>query len=148
MSEAPEPIIVEQTFRQPKETIWKSITQHRQMVQWFFEDIPDFQPVVGFETQFNVSNGEREFNHLWKITETVLNQRIVYDWRYEGFPGQVIVTFELLDESGGTRLRVTAEGGESFPQEIPEFKRESGVAGWQYLIQGNLRDYLESDSEV
>lgn len=142
MTEPSEPIVVEQAFRRPKEDVWKAITEHDQMVQWFFDCIPEFKPEVGFETEFNISTDERDFNHLWKITESVPDQKIVYDWRYEGFPGKGIVTFEILDDESGCRLRVSAEGVESFPQDIPEFRRESGVAGWQYFIQGNLKDYL------
>lgn len=144
MTESKEPIVVEQSFGDSKETVWKAITEHEQMVRWFFDDIPDFRAEVGFETQFNINAGERDFNHLWKITEAVPNQKLVYDWRYEDYPGAGIVTFELFDEGNGSRLRVTAEGSETFPQDVPEFRRESGVAGWQYFIQGNLKDYLES----
>jgi len=31
---------------------------------------------------------------------------------------------------------------EDFPQDIPEFKRESGLAGWTYLILESLQKYL------
>ena len=143
MAETTDSIIVEQSFYVSKVRLWQAITEHDQMVQWFFEEIPDFKAEPGFETQFNISTGERDFNHLWKITTAVPGEKIVYDWRYEGYDGAGIVTFELFDEGGGSRLRLKAEGTETFPQEIPEFKRESGVAGWEYFIQGNLKQFLE-----
>ena len=144
MTEASEPVVVEQAFAVPRETLWNAITEREQMVQWFFDNIPEFRAEVGFETQFDIESGGRNFRHLWKITEAVSPQRIVYDWRYEGMPGVGKVTFELFAEGSGSRLRVTNEGLESFPQDVPEFTRESAQGGWEYLIQGTLRQYLES----
>ena len=144
MTESSQPIIVEQAFNVSKETVWKAITEHKQMVNWFFDNIPEFKAEVGFETQFNVDAGGRDFLHLWKITESIPEQRIVYDWRYREFPGAGTVTFEIFEEGEGSRLRVTNEGLGSFPQDIPEFTRESCEGGWRYFIQGNLKKYLEA----
>ena len=137
------PIVVEQKFPVAPETLWGAITEHPQMVQWFFENIPEFQPEPGFKTQFSVSNGERDFLHLWTITAAEAPRRIVYDWRYQDLPGVGKVTFEVLPHEDGSMLRLTNEGLETFPQEFPEFSRESCVGGWQYFIQGNLKHYVE-----
>jgi hypothetical protein len=32
---------------------------------------------------------------------------------------------------------------EDFMDGIPEFKRESGLAGWEYFLNKSLKDYLE-----
>lgn len=143
MTEPSQPIIVEQAFNVSRESVWKAITEHEQMIQWFFDNIPDFKPEVGFSTQFNVNTGQRDFNHIWTITEAVPLQKIVYDWRYTDLPGAGKITFEVLDEGDGSRLRVINEGLESFPQDIPEFAPESCIGGWKYFIQGNLKNYLE-----
>ena len=145
VTEASQPIVVEQAFDVSKETLWQAITQREQMIKWFFDNIPEFRPEVGFETQFNVNTGQRDFLHLWSITEAIPVRRIVYDWRYRGVPGAGTVTFEIFEAGHGSLLRVTSEGIESFPQDIPEFTRESGEAGWKYFIQGNLKDYLGSE---
>jgi uncharacterized protein YndB with AHSA1/START domain len=144
MTESSQPIIVEQDFDVSRETVWKAITDHEQMINWFFDNIPEFEAEVGFETQFNVSTGERDFHHLWKITEVIPEQKIVYDWRYQDLPGAGKVTFEIFEEGDGSRLRVTNEGLESFPRDIPEFTRESCEGGWKYFIQGNLKKYVET----
>ena len=144
MTETLEPIIVEQAFDVSKETLWKAITERDQMIKWFFDNIPDFKAEVGFETQFNVNAGERDFLHLWKITEAIPEQKVVYDWRYPNIPGIGKVTFEVFAEGEGSRLRLTNEGLESFPKDVPEFTRESCEGGWKYFIQGNLKNYLEA----
>ena len=139
-----QPIIVEQAFDVSKETVWKAITDHEQMLKWFFDGIPEFKAEDGFETQFNVNAGERDFHHLWKITEATPGQKIVYDWRYRDYPGVGKVTFEVLEQPKGSLLRVTNEIIEPFPQDILEFAPESCEGGWKYFIQGNLKKYLDA----
>ena len=53
------------------------------MIKWFFDNIPEFKPEVGFETQFNVNTGERDFHHVWTITEAIPGQKIGL---YPSFP--------------------------------------------------------------
>ncbi len=50
------------------------------MHQWYFDNIPEFNPEVGFETKFNIRNEERNFLHMWKITEMTTNKKIKYTW--------------------------------------------------------------------
>ncbi|MCH7516574.1 MAG: hypothetical protein IIB08_05560 [Bacteroidetes bacterium] len=66
-----EPIIVEQTYNASIETVWNSITSIDQMRHWYFENIPSFKPEVGFETHFNVQIQDRNFLHMWKVTDVV-----------------------------------------------------------------------------
>ena len=34
-----------------------------------------------------------------------------------------------------------------YPKDIPEFKRESGEAGWDYLINKNLVEFLQKSKD-
>ena len=113
------------------------------MRQWFFNNIPAFMPVVGFETKFNVQSGDRNFMHLWKIVEAEANKKIKYHWSYEEYEGVAFVTFELLEKDEQTLLRLTNEGLETFTSDIPEFTRDSCIGGWEFFIKKNLKDYLE-----
>ena len=141
-----EPIVVEQTFNVPVETVWNAITQVEQMCKWFFENIPSFKPEIGFETEFNVQNQDRNFLHKWKVTEVETLKKISYNWRYEDYPGDSFVVFELFNENKGTKLKLTHQVTESFPQNVPEFLRESGLEGWKYFINKSLKEYLEKKS--
>ena len=89
-----EPIIVEQIFNTSVDTVWNAITEIDQMRQWYFETIPSFKPEVGFETQFNVQSQDRNFMHLWKVTEVVPLKMIGYSWKYEGISGDSFVKLE------------------------------------------------------
>ncbi|UCG53344.1 MAG: SRPBCC domain-containing protein [Candidatus Latescibacterota bacterium] len=139
------PIIVEQTFNRSIDTVWNSITEIDQMRRWFFENIPSFKPEVGFETQFNVRSQGRDFLHVWKVTEVVPLKMIKYDWRYDGYPGDSYVVFELFEQNNQTKLKMTHQVKESFPEDIPEFSRESCIEGWTFFVKKRLKEFLEKD---
>jgi len=138
-----EPIIIEQTFNASIETVWNSITEIDQMRQWYFKNIPSFKAEVGFETQFNVQSGDRNFLHKWKVTEVIPLRLIRYNWKFEGYQGDSNVVFELFKENNLTKLQLTAQVLEDFPEDIPEFKRESSIEGWTYFIKKSLKEFLE-----
>ncbi|MDC6349997.1 SRPBCC domain-containing protein [Zeaxanthinibacter sp. PT1] len=137
------PIVVSQTLEAPKDKIWSAITDREEMVQWYFEQIREFRPEKGFSTAFDVESGGRVFRHQWEVTEVVPGERITYSWDYPDYPGEGLVSFELEEKEEGTLIRVLNWGIETFPQEIPEFSRESCKAGWEHFIQGRLREYVE-----
>lgn len=139
-----QPILVEQSFNVSAQEVWEAITQQDQMIQWFFENIESFIPQVGFKTQFVVHSGERTFTHLWEIIEVEPIKKIVYDWRYKEYAGAGKVVFELILQNGGTKLSLTNLVIENFPQDVPEFKRESCIGGWDYFIKDRLKTYLEN----
>lgn len=137
-----QPVVVEQLFNKPIQVVWKAITQHDQMIQWFFDNIPDFRPEVGFKTQFNVEAPSRNFLHLWEVTEVIPNKKIVTNWKYEGVAGDSFVTFELFEQGSRTKLIASTQVVEDFDDNIPEFKRESCFGGWNYFIKQKLKEYL------
>ena len=143
MNNRAEPIVVEQQFSKPIQDVWEAITVKKLMIRWFFEDIPNFRPEAGFETSFDVDSGKQIFRHLWKITEARAPSKIVYHWSYEGIEGVGTVTFELTEIAAGTLLRLTNKGLDTFPDDIPEFSRESCIGGWEYFIKDRLKHFLD-----
>ncbi len=143
MKKNDEPIIVEQTFNMTVEAVWNSITDIDLMRKWYFENIPSFIPEVGFETQFNVESQGRNFLHIWKVTEVVPLKKITYNWKYEEYSGDSFVEFELSSQNNITKLKLTHNIRENFPEDIPEFSRESCIEGWNFFIRKRLKEYLE-----
>ena len=143
MKKTEEPIIVTQIFDTSLKNVWEAITVLDKMKQWFFDNIPSFEPTVGFETRFDIKVEDRIFPHLWKLTEVVPLKSITYDWRYEGYSGSSLVVFELNEEADRTRLTLTNTVVEDFSDKIPEFTRESGIDGWSYFIKNSLKHYLD-----
>ena len=135
-------IIVEHSFNSSIKDVWNAITNVNEMRLWFFDNINEFEPIVGFESRFNVNSGERSFLHLWKLTGVEEFKRISYNWKYEDYPGDSEVIFELFNRNDKTLLRLTHKILDPFPQNIPEFSRESGINGWNYLITQSLAEFL------
>ncbi len=142
MKSTDDPIIVEQSFDVTPEELWRAITEVSLMRQWYFDNIPDFKPVVGFETRFNVQSEERTFLHLWKVTEVVPGKRVVYEWRFKEYPGISTAIFDVTETGKRSTLRLTVLVHEDFPDDIPEFTRQSCIEGWKYFINCRLKSYL------
>lgn len=137
------PIIVSQVFEASIETVWNAVTEVEQMRQWFFENIPNFKAEVGFHTAFNVKAPSRDFLHIWIVTEVIPKQKIVTKWKYENCKGTSYVTFELKPQNAGIHFTVTTKVVEDFPDDIPEFERESCIGGWNYFIKERLVAFLK-----
>ena len=145
MKKDEQPVIVEQLFNVSPHIIWKAISDIDQMHKWYFDNIPDFKPEIGFETQFDVDSGERIFRHLWKVIEVIPFKKLVYNWKYKGYDGDSNVIFELFENQNRTILRLTTQVLENFSQDIPEFKRESCVGGWKFFIQQRLKSFIDDN---
>ena len=139
------PVIVENTIDADCQTVWNAITIHDEMVKWYFEENPAFEAKVGFETQFVIEVEDRKFTHCWKVTKVDPAKLIAYSWHYPEYPGAAVVTFNLIPKTDSqTTVRVTVDVTEDFPDHIPEFKRDSCVAGWEYFLKEQLAGYLKT----
>lgn len=138
------PITVQQLLPAPVARVWQIITEPEHMRQWFFDDIPDFKPEVGFQTSFPVIANGRTFTHQWTITEIEKEKHITYAWRYAEYAGQGQVTFSLQPQGEQCLLLLTNLGLDTFPADIPEFSRASCLGGWTYFIQDQLMTYVSS----
>jgi uncharacterized protein YndB with AHSA1/START domain len=137
-----EPVIIERTLNAPIVKVWEAITNKDEMKKWYF-NIKEFKPEVGFEFQFEAIGKEnKRFLHLCKITEVVIGKKLAYTWRYDGYEGNSIVTFELFEEGNKTRLKLTHTGLETFPQ-TSDFARQNFVEGWTHIIGIALKGFVE-----
>ena len=141
------PVIVEEIFNTTPQIIWEAITNIDKMKDWYFDNIPVFKPVVGFKTEFNLKSEDRNFLHQWEITEVQAFKKIAYSWHFKDYQGSALVHFELFTKNKETILRVTNEAINDFPDNIPEFKRESCLGGWNYFIKERLKNYIEKTTK-
>lgn len=138
-----EPIVFERTYEAPVAKVWKAITDKNDMKQWYFE-MSDFKPEVGFEFSFVGTDGKRSFLHLCKVIEVIPNRKLKHSWRYDGVEGNSFVTWELFAEGRNrTRVKLTHEGLETFPQDAPEYAKKNFVEGWTSIVGTMLPDYVE-----
>ena len=136
-----EPFVIERTYQATGEKVWQAITDKVKMKQWYF-DVSDFKPKVGFEFQFTGENEGIIYRHLCKVIAVETGKKLSYSWTYDGFPGYSVVTFELFSEGDKTRVKLTHEGLETFP-DMKDFKRENFVGGWTQIIGKNLKEFVE-----
>lgn len=135
-----DPIIIEQVYPAPIGKVWNAITDRSEMKQWYF-DLAEFKPETGFEFSF-LGGDDKQYVHLCQVTEVIQGKKLSYTWKYEGFEGCSEVVFELFDEGKATRLKLTHEGLETFPDN-PDFARKNFVGGWTHITGVSLKDYLQ-----
>jgi len=140
-----QPVILEKIFSAPVKKVWEALTDINQMKKWYFPQLENFKPEVGFETQFNVHHEGRDYLHIWKVVEVVAMKKISVEWKYEGYPGNSLVSFELFPEGNKTRLVLAHEGIESFmPGKYPELGKKNFIEGWTAFMDKSLKEFLEN----
>ena len=134
-------LIIEQEYPAPIELVWRAITEPELMKKWYF-DIAGFKPEVGCKFQFDGGEEGKRYTHLCEIIEIIPKEKLKYSWKYKGEEGISYVTFELLAVGKHTKLKLTHEGLSTFTN--LDFIRENFVAGWKYLLQESLKEFLEN----
>lgn len=139
------PVVITRVFNAPRALVWKAFTEKDHMKEWYF-DLDEFKPIPGFTFRFPGGPPEdpRRYTHVCTITEVVPESKLAHTWKYEGYEGDSLLTFELADEGDGTRLTLTHSGLGTFPADNPDFARGNFETGWNDIIGVALEKYLES----
>ena len=141
-----EPLVVEHLLNAPVYRVWEAISDKTRMEEWYF-NIGQFEAVPGFEFEFYGSKDDTKYLHLCKVISVEPGRKLSYSWKYKGHPGESIVTFELFDEDGQTRLKLTHDGLESFGSNNPDLAPANFSEGWNHIIDTSLRKYVEESFE-
>jgi uncharacterized protein YndB with AHSA1/START domain len=136
-----EPFVIEQTYDAPVAKVWSAITDNEKMKEWYFK-LEDFKPEVGFTFRFSGTDKGVTFWHICEITEVIPLKKLAHTWRYEEYPGDTLVTWELFDEGDKTRLKLTHSGLETLPADVPSFARENFGKGWTHITGTGLPNFL------
>lgn len=139
----PEPLVITRTLKAPVASVWKALSDINIIKKWmpFF---PDFKPEVGFEARFMLGSSEdRQYEHICQVTEAEAERKLTYSWRYQGFPGDAYVTFELKPDGTQTHLTLTYRITEMFPLDNPDFDVKNAVYGWNHLVD-SLKECVEA----
>lgn len=139
------PLIVERSYNATIEKVWRAITDKDQMKEWYFE-LDEFKPVKGFKFSFKGGEGDLQYVHLCEILEVDPPNKLSHSWTYEGKPGYSVVTWELFKEGEKrTRVKLSHDGLDSFPQDDKNFRVESFTEGWNSILGTSLANYVETD---
>jgi len=137
------PLIKEFNYNVPIEKVWQALTDKDKMKEWYFPQLQQFEPIVGFKFQFD--DNSAEYQKEWIVTKVAEGRTLAHNWAYKGYPGNSEVIFDLISEENKTRLKVTQTDLESFPNH-PHFKRERFEWGWDNLLGQNLKHLLENSN--
>jgi uncharacterized protein YndB with AHSA1/START domain len=136
-------VIVERIFKAPLPLVWKALTEKELMKQWYF-DLEEFKIEIGFKFQFTGGpSPEKQYVHLCEIMDVIPEQKLSYIWKYEGYEGNSLVTFELFPEGNQTKLILTHSGIETFPHDNPDFAIGNFEEGWNTIVNTGLKDFVE-----
>jgi uncharacterized protein YndB with AHSA1/START domain len=139
----PEPLVITRTLNAPITSVWKALSDITTLKKWmpFF---PAFKAEVGFETRFMLGSSEdRQYEHICQVTEAEAEKKLTYSWRYEGYPGDAYVTFELTPTGEQTHLTLTYRVTEMFPLGNPDFDIKTAAYGWNHLVD-SLTEVVEA----
>jgi uncharacterized protein YndB with AHSA1/START domain len=139
MSEMKQDIVVEEVFPHAPETIWKALATDALMSRWIHMAVTGFAPVVGNRFTYQTTPaGQWDGVIRCEVLDVVPHERLVYAWRggHETNTGygsrlDTVVTFTLVKEAGGTRLRVVHSGFE-LPRNETAYRNMSG--GWKRVV--------------
>ena len=138
-----QPLIIERILDAPLEKVWKALTDKTQMKEWYFQ-LDEFKAEPGFEFKFDVEHEGNHWIHHCKVQEVLPYEKLSYTWKYEGYPGESLVSWELMPEGDQTRVKIVHTGLETFPQNIPSLAKTSFEAGWTSILGTSLREYVET----
>lgn len=141
-----ESILVERAINAPVNKVWKALTDTNQMKQWYF-NIEKFEPKVGFKFDFmGGPDGGTQYLHLCEVTEAKENEKLAHTWRYDNYPGNSIVCWQLMDKGEQTLVRLVHTDIQSLAQGSPDFAKENFEEGWNYILHTSFKNFLEKDT--
>jgi uncharacterized protein YndB with AHSA1/START domain len=141
------------------EIVWAVITEPAQISRWF-SDEADVEGRVGADGTLTWRRGGRggnkEFDAIVpiRVVEAEPFRRFCFRWNHPDGTApdernSALVEFSLLEEAGGTRLRVLESGigAVTHDEESEARYLEDHGHGWEKHL-GELRDYLASHSRA
>jgi len=141
------PLIIERSYDATPAQIWAALTDPEKIKLWYFE-LPDFRAEVGYQFQFEGGPPERSYLHLCEVKEVLPNQVLAYSWRYDGYPGDSLVRFEILPEGKQTKVKLTHSGLHSFPADNPDFAPTNFETGWTDILGRSLTAFLAQNPKL
>lgn len=134
---------IERTFPVSPSRVWKAITNPGEMRSWYF-DLPGFKAEVGYKFEFMGGPPDGiQYKHLCEVKEVIPERKLSYSWRYDGYKGDSLVTWEIFPEGNATRVKLTHIGLDTFPQSNPDLVAKNFAEGWTDIVGRMLREYLE-----
>lgn len=129
-------LTIERTFKAPREKVFRALTDPAVLAQWYAPgpmaaSVERFEAKAGGSFRLTMSGEEGEHTAFGKIVEIVPNERVVKSWQWDNpeMPFESLVTYELADVEGGTRVRL-------IHSKLPNREAvEHHLMGWQGILE-------------
>lgn len=129
-------IMIDHFLGFPREMVWDALTDPDQLGAWLMPN--DFRPEVGHDFTFRTDPAPGFDGVVQsKVLAVEPPSRLALSWRGGGI--DTVVTFDLEDAAGGTRLRLRHEGFHGLSNLMP---RLILGGGWKSLIRKKLPGHL------
>ncbi len=135
--------VIDRIYNASVEKVWNALTINDEIKQWYF-DFPEFKPEIGFKFQFMGGKDQNNlYKHLCEITAIIPGKKLSYSWQYEGYEGYSVVTFELESLGSKTKVTLTHEGINTFPQDNEDLASKNFAEGWTFIVTKSLKEFVE-----
>ena len=129
----------------PRERAWQAVTEPQHLDQWYATyyrwDIPALR--VGAPVKFYGKDANTQSDIQLAMIEVVDPPR-QFTLRWHSNP-ELVTTFRLEEENGGTRATITESGYEAVPDDERQAWVDSTDKGYTMSME-NLKAYLEGRS--
>ena len=143
MKTSDSPIVIEKTYKVKPNILWTALTNLDEMRKWYFADLDQFKPEIGSLSKFIVNVEDRVYTHMWEVNRVIPQELISYSWQFSEHPGKSNTEFKIVKNENDSKLILTMQILADFPSNVPEFKLESCLAGWEYFLGQQLVEFLK-----
>jgi uncharacterized protein YndB with AHSA1/START domain len=90
------PLVHEESYSALISQVWEALTDEADMRNWYFPQLINFKPEVGFDFVF--TNDGCPYQKAWQVTQVEEGKILAHSWMYKGYPGKSEVIFKLFVE--------------------------------------------------
>lgn len=132
------------TTTAPRERVWKSITNPKNLSKWFSPLAITFETLVVGEKIAFTHEGKSTYGSIAAI---VPPERFAFYWGAHPDDDDIknLVTFQLEEIVDGTRITVLEKGFEALPAEVRQAQFDDNTKGWGIVLDGIVAD-VETDA--
>ncbi len=138
-----EPVVKEISIDASISKVWEALTKKEQIAKWLMPS-DDFELKAG--ATFNMMGESKgiKYPHICTIKEIVPEKKLSYTWAIKDKLSDTLVTYELEEQDGKTKLTLTHSGWDKVTLNKEGTTRDDYNNGWEQVIPG-LKKFVESN---
>lgn len=130
---------MEQFYAHPIETVWKAITDGKEISSWFLQ--ADFKPEVGYNYRF--TSPDEKCHPIVGEVKAASPYTLTYTWIEEGVDVETTVNWTLTTTDKGTTVKLTHSGVANYEGAKAVEMFDSFSGGWKNCLS-SLSQHLQA----